>query len=127
MQHHIYRLIKRKKYYIYTHGIKRGPRSRPFKSSPHSNSGLQAPPFQPLNVIVCKRFEPLLYSQTPSPAPTSTPPISHFNILYFSHTPCFWQYFSDIIAPMKYQINTKINSWQSYFLEDLKTKLNAFL
>ena len=36
-----------------------------FKSGPLSNLGLKGPPFQPLNIIVCRRFEPSFFRQLP--------------------------------------------------------------
>ena len=61
-------------------------------------SGPQGPLFQSLNIIVCSKLDPLFYIQLPLWSST----LSHFfQILRF------WQDFSNDIAPMKYQRNTK--------------------
>ena len=61
-------------------------------------SGPQGPLFQSLNIIVCSKLGPLFYIQLPLWSST----LSHFfQILRF------WQDFSNDIAPMKYQRNTK--------------------
>ena len=101
----------------------RGP---PFKSGFPSNSGLQASPLSPpfsLSISQCGEGLSISSIDTP-PFMVILPPFIFFQ------TPCFWQDFSDNIAPMKYQINTKINSCGKVifsFLEDLKTTLNALL
>ena len=62
-------------------------------------------------------FEPHFYGHPPP-------------LIYPLRTPRPWQDASDNIAPLKYQINTKINSCGkviSSFLEDQKTTLYAFL
>ena len=70
----------------------------PSNLGPSSNSGPQDPLFQSLNIIVCSRLDPLFYIQLPLWSST----LSHFfRILRF------WQNFSNDIAPMKYQRNTK--------------------
>ena len=57
-------------------------------------------------------------------------PIWQFPLLYlFSEPPMFCQHFFDNITPMKYEINTKINSLGKVILsclEHYKTKLCAF-
>ena len=85
----------------------------PFNLFSPSNSGLQGPPFQPLNIIVCRRFEP-------SPSMDS-PLYGHPPFYIFFQTLHFWQDFYINIAPMKYRINTKRNSFGkiiSSFLEN---------
>ena len=58
------------------HGMKRGVKSPlsnqvpPSNLGAPSNSGLQCPPFQPLNIIVCRRFE-----APPQPSLNNSPPI----------------------------------------------------
>ena len=70
----------------------------PSNLGPFSNSGPQDPLFQSLNITVCSRLDPLFYIQLPLWSST----LSHFfRILRF------WQNFSNDIAPMKYQRNTK--------------------
>ena len=54
--------------------------------------------------------------------------IGHPHILYFFQTSRFWQDSSDKIVPIKYQINTKINSRSKAifsFLEDLKNNIKC--
>ena len=72
-----------------------------------------------VEVVVCRRSEPLFYRKPPL---YGYPPF-----LYFFQTHCFWQDFSGYIAPMKYQINTKINSCGKVifsFSEDFKATFN---
>ena len=70
------------------------------------NPGLQhpppPPPFNPLNIIVCRSFE--------LPSNRHMPLYGHPPFLYFFQIPHFWQDFSDNIAPVKCWINTKVNS-----------------
>ena len=78
------------------------------------NSGLQGPPyFQPLNIKMCRRFEP--------PVLQTTLPYMAIQPFIFFRTHHFWEGISIYIASMKYQINTKINSCGkiiSSFLKD---------
>ena len=107
--------------------MKRGLRSTlsnqvPLQFRPPGNSGLQGPPLSLSGVyiyVVCRRSEPLFYRKPPL---YGYPPF-----LYFFQTHCFWQDFSGYIAPMKYQINTKINSCGKVifsFSEDFKATFN---
>ena len=83
--------------------------SSPLKSGHPSNPGIEGLQFQPPNIIVCRRFEPLFYKH------------------HLSHPPThLWQNVSSNIAPMKYQINTKINLCDKVilsFLEELWIQL----
>ena len=62
------------------HGVKRGVKfpfqiSSPLQLGAPSNSGLQRPPCHPLNIIVCRWFEPSQPSlNNPLPAIIAIPP-----------------------------------------------------
>ena len=78
-----------------------------------SNSGLQGPPFS-LSISECEKG-------LNSPFLWTTSPYMVIPLFIFFPIPQFWQDFSVNIAPLKYRINTKINSGVriiSLFLED---------
>ena len=69
-----------------SHGMKMGLRS---PLGPPSISGVQGPPFQHLNIIVCRRFEP--------PILQTTPLYGHLTFYIFSKPPNFGNTFPSIL------------------------------
>ena len=72
-------------------------------------------------IILCRRFEPPFHSH---PHPIWSSPLLHF-----FRTSHFWEDSSENIAPLKYQVNTNINSFGkviSSFFRTKKIMLHAF-
>lgn len=56
--------------------------------------------------IICWRFEPPSYRHSPY--------MAHHSLISLLQTLQFWEHFFNNIAPTKYQINTKLSSWELF-------------
>ena len=71
-------------------------------------------------MIVCRRFQPLPSIDKPPYMAMPIIPLPPLFLIIFPIPP-FLERFFDNIAPMKYRINKKLNSWGKFislFLED---------